>query len=159
MQELRFRAWDKEKKKMSEPFTFADLFGYEGECNAVIVQTPRNGAIFTLTEHNSGSRDGVIAMAYPQYSTANGINPNLVIMLSTGKQDKVGVEIFAGDKVFSEETVYEVTWDSRNADFALRTKDSRFPKRDDGYAYLGYAFHRASQELVVLGHIYENKEE
>ena len=40
MREHKFKVWNKRKKIMSPPFTFSDLFGYEGECNAVSSMRP-----------------------------------------------------------------------------------------------------------------------
>lgn len=68
MRELRFRAWDKKRKKMSQPFTFEDLVSDFGHCICIAQE---DDYCFDLDD--------------------------CIILQWTGLVDKNGVEMYEGD--------------------------------------------------------------
>lgn len=147
MREIKFRAWDVESKKMYPPFGFKDLYGYEGECNAINVEP--TGADdyknhFTLVTHDSGPRDGAISIMYPQFRTDNGIDPNLELMQFTGLKDKNSKEIYEGDIVKRDSFIFEV-WFKKGSYIMTRTTKK------------GKNIDASLREFVeIIGNIHEN---
>ena len=79
----KYRVWDKKQKKMSKSFGFGDLYGYEGETNAVLLYSPTD---------DKGQYGFVICP-----HGGKGVNKNLIFLLFTGRLDRNGVEIYEGD--------------------------------------------------------------
>lgn len=87
---LKFRVQNKASNKISEPFTFGDLYGYEGETNAVTLFHPFTGGgqDFTITSHGGGNP------LYPQMDSWKGVNPDLIFFVCIGKKDDAGNDIY-----------------------------------------------------------------
>lgn len=156
---------------MYSPFTFNDLYGYEGECNAVNVEPAGTEEFFSLVSHDSGARDGAIAFMYPQIGGANGVEPELEIMQFTGLLDKNGKEVYEGDILeFSDK------WEWYRGDYGIKTLFADEEERKELKAkydaepmyrrvvefdpFEGYQFSKSDLKnyFVVVGNIYENPE-
>lgn len=144
MKTLRFRAWDIKEKKMSEPFGFGDLFGYEGECNAVTLHHPYLsdcGQDFLISKHDGGNP------SFPAHKTENGINPDIILMQFTGLYDSKGKEIFYGDILSRVEDPTNIM----TVEFEKETWC------EDGF-YTGILLCGTSDQYTVIGNIYQNEE-
>jgi uncharacterized phage protein (TIGR01671 family) len=91
MREMKFRAWNKETKKMIY-FDFTNIYGYEGETCGVILPDEQ-------TELNFNSGYG-----------KDGINENLEIMQYTGLHDKKEEEIFEFDILEKDNELYFIVY-------------------------------------------------
>ncbi len=148
MREIKFRAWHKKDKFMSEPFSLGDLYGYEGESNTVSLSHPYGGEgqdnNITIAEHERGNP------TYPQITedNYNGINPNITILQYTGLKDKQDKEIYEGDIV-----CYDGDLDNEDARWVIKWVDeiASFQLGDDIPI-------DAVEHLIILGNIYENPE-
>lgn len=78
------------------------------------------------------------------------LGDEVILMQSTGLKDKNGVEIFEGD-IFAEGFGrYVVTWEAKGARWALK-----FVHDFEDAFHLGI---RNSEEMTLIGNIYENPE-
>lgn len=107
---LQFKIWDKNKKVMSGILSFADLYGYEGECNAV---TTKNGKI-SIVQHNGGN-----CSFYPLKTVQDGINPDIVILRVSHQKDKNGNLITEHDILCNSEYQLEVKYDEELDTFVV----------------------------------------
>ncbi len=102
MREIKFRAWHKDGKKMSEPW---DLFeGFDGECMY------------------SAYYDGEQVLSYPS---------EVELMQYTGLKDKNGKEIYEGDIVSNELNkgkFWKIEWNNGGFDFFCDGRNSTDPK-------------------------------
>lgn len=146
---LKFKVWDKKHKKMSQPFTFGDLFGYEGEVNAVTLSDPYNdevGQDFTIASHSGGSM-----LLFPAGEADNGVNPDLAFLLYTG-QDLNGTEVYDGDLVSRGDSIGEVYWSQMLLQWVVDSADGGH--EPDKAIPLARLVHRLLPEAVV-GNVYE----
>jgi len=154
MREHRFKVWDKERKVMSEPFGFGDLYGYEGELNAVTLHHPYTsvGQDFDICQHRGG-----VALAYPQVAVEDGVNKNLVFLESIGLHDKNGKEICEGD-------IFGGIWQGCYIAWCDKCKSLQcFLAFDEGCQACSGDAHwgeivEDDGKLEVIGNIYENPE-
>ena len=133
MREIKFRAWDKEKKEWIYPYP--EAFWIIGET--------------TVFDMLKGYR-------IEDYN-------NIEILQFICHRDKNKVEIYEGDVVLDKwDEKSEVAWDDFNGSWVLRNKPSKtednFPNRKDGFIYHGYQFNKAHKDLEIIGNIKENPE-
>ena len=147
MREIKFRAWDKEKKVMifSTDISHFDLSGTERK-------------LYYYYPEQVGE---------DEWEQAQGIEylKKIVLMQHTGLKDKNGKEIYEGDivrfKLFKNEKwtqestqshgYLEVGFDDEILQFCLMEYSPEFKE------YVSYDLWRR-QDLEVIGNIYENKE-
>lgn len=136
--EIKYRVWD--GNKMSKPFGFGDLFGYEGERNAVTLHHPytSEGQDFTICSHDGGNP------SYPSDDSDNGVNPNLVFLQFTGLKTKNGTEIFEGDIIKQPDSRPQVI--EREMSWNCGCCDSVY----------GWSFDFDEELTEVIGNIYEH---
>jgi len=130
--EIKFRAWDKEKKQMCDVVSMSS--GHDGEWGwFVTMETWREP-----TTEDQVSPDTVSIAA--QYKSSPS---NHVLMQFTGLKDKNGKEIYEGDVI--------VTGDS--------TLPVRFERGSLGIGETGQDFEPLYRYSVeIIGNIYENPE-
>lgn len=87
---LKFKVQSKANGKISKPFTFGDLYGYEGEVNAVTLSHPftSEGQDLTVASHGKGNP------LYPQMDSWEGVNPDLIFFVCVGGKDSMGNDIY-----------------------------------------------------------------
>jgi uncharacterized phage protein (TIGR01671 family) len=134
MREIKFRAWDKKKKKWDEPVFEA----YAGNLHELLI-----------------TFSGELIKRTMEGTVHESVLPNRYILMQyTGLEDKNGKEIYEGDIVRYDEKAegytpkytgkgYEVIWEEKKARFTLRCQEIW------GMIYKGYE---------VIGNIYENPE-
>lgn len=128
MREIKFRAWDEKKKRMSNPFSFGNITEqalYRGLC------------IASLKGHKNV--EGRELPIYWRFKLEE-FGDNVILMQFTGLKDKNGKEIYEGDIVKSGITIEKVEFE-----------DGCFVVHD--YDYLHKWKH-----CKVIGNIYENPE-
>lgn len=137
---------------MSSPFGFEHLYGYEGELNSVDVKPTENvDDEFTLTAHDN--MGGGYQFGYPQVSTNNGINPDLILMRFTGLQDCTGKDVYEGDVVKVDDHAFLLC---REVDVIQWRSGAFFIGDSDDMASLhnAQAVNTNTVRLEVIGDIY-----
>ena len=133
MREIKFRAWDGDKKEMILP-EYADRQDFHIQADGTIVETHEYG--------------------YERHELTSARPDSWVLMQYTGLKDKNGKEIYEGDIVTDFYGVNIVEWGSREAKFQLAI-------RNDGGVGLRLThrpFPLDASYLKVIGNIYENPE-
>ncbi len=144
---LKFKVWDKRRKEMSQPFTFGDLFGYEGEVNAVVLHDPLHKRAIDIASHDGGSR-----LLFPADDANNGANPDLMFLLYTGQDLAPGVEVYDGDLVRRGDSVGEVYWSPDSLQWVVDSVDGG--REPDKAIPLVWCSHRRLQGEII-GNVYE----
>ncbi len=129
MREIKFRAWDKEEKKMSETFEL-------GGNNSVAYKDIEGVHMF--------GRDDLISGEFE-------------IMQFTGLKDKNGKEIYEGDivkwKVISDNG-YKTDITDLNCEVRFDDGNYRFGASEDSF---WHDLRDSNKELEIIGNIYENE--
>ena len=132
MRDIKFRAWDKESKRMFQVQTL-QFYGTNNTVDACWT----NGVDF----------DGESTLGEPELNNLH----NLVLMQYTGLKDINGVEIYEGDVLFhplqGRRKVY-YPYSERVASYGLRNIDNGF----------GSTLQDSHDVWEVIGNIYENPE-
>ena len=147
MREIKFRAWDKEKKEMTNDFSLS--YVSSGNWLAFPHEWPDDKLEKALRLYDETGHFGLI-----DYSNWYGIE-EYEIMQYTGLKDKNGKEIYCDDIVaasFYKEppTKYCVVWNPKRAGFSLQEFDQEF----GGYPFDVHGLH----DIKIIGNIYENPE-
>ena len=128
MREFKFRAWDDEAKKMYSP---EDLEQPE-------IKDDTKKTIYCYLSY------GVL-----QIYDFREKDPILFVpMQSTGWFDKNQTEIYEGDIVQMENTIYQVIWSEEISGFILLSTD--------GVIMMGGDY--IADEIEIIGNVYENQE-
>ena len=132
MREIKFRAWDKRRKKWLEPH-YVDI-----SCAGVISK---------VTVHRG-------------YEIASDRNLDFIeLMQYTGLKDKNGKEIYEGDIIEIRGQNYkyiaEIIWDDEKAGYDLKEINTSIP---DYLLNMPELFVDRISQIKVIGNIYENPE-
>ncbi len=142
--EIKFRAWDKEKKRM--------IFGPTQDSNH------SSSWVFTMYESQKDILDQIVLMQYTGLSDKNGkeIYDGDVIMyfreeIKSKKLYKCPLtgKIMPHSTSSEQKAIYEVKWKNEDACW------SPFHSRLDSYFYLGGC---ELDELEIIGNVHENPE-
>lgn len=128
MREFKFRAWDDEVKKMYSP---EDL-------EQPSVKDDIKKTIYCYLSY------GVLQI----YDFREEDPIQFVPMQSTGWFDKNQTEIYEGDIVQMENTIYQVIWSEEISGFILLSTD--------GVIMMGGDY--IADEIEIIGNVYENQE-
>ena len=139
MRDIKFRAWDKQTKRLFQVQTL-QFYGANNTVDACWT----NGVDF----------DGESTLGEPELNNLN----NLVLMQYTGKKDINDVEIYNGDIVHDDEVIYLVG-------FGVFTDDNDFQEPTQGQTgfyivdiHTDETFPFYSMRYRVIGNVYENPE-
>ena len=133
MRELKFRAWDKRYKRMSQPF------GIGGDISCLVYFPEENGKLDSILIE-------VVACEKERF----------VIMQYTGLKDLEGREIYEGDIIGENKEVFGiVVWDKANARFAVKFDNYVDASRMSIYDWMEHWKYR---NWRVIGNIYQNPE-
>jgi uncharacterized phage protein (TIGR01671 family) len=140
MHEIKFRAWDKEEKRMinfNEPIWKDD---WEGNTYLKL------------------SMDGLLCTAYWDKRKYDYYKERFELMQYTGLKDKNGKEIYEGDIVHVQDNSHDPIWGT----------DEKHPIVFDGgafrmdtlniYELLGWGGYPRALTLEIIGNIYENND-
>lgn len=128
MREFKFRAWDDEVKKMYSP----------EELEQPDVKEDTKKTIYSYLSY------GVLQI----YDFRENEPIQFVPMQSTGWFDKNQTEIYEGDIVQMENTIYQVIWSEEISGFILLSTD--------GVIMMGGDY--IADEIEIIGNVYENQE-
>ncbi len=128
MRELKFRAWDDETKKMYSP---EDLEQPD-------VKDDTKKTIYCYLSY------GVLQI----YNFRDKAPIQFVPMQSTGWCDKNHTEIYEGDIIQFENTIYQIIWSEEISGFILLSTD--------GVIMMGGDY--IADNIEIIGNIYENRE-
>ena len=129
MRDIKFRAWDKTKKRM-----FTSKHSY--------VRFGGNVHIHVKDPWNDCPQDG-----------------DIVLMQYTGLKDKSGREIYEGDVVIINDIRWEVVWDEYQSRLYLMPKSQpqrEFDKAIDVFCVDCETENDCRDEIEVIGNIHEN---
>ena len=131
MREIRFRAWDKEEKKMLQPFSIEKLInGFNTEGN--------------WSEYED---DELMSI---NYEGSNGYT----LMQYTGLKDKNGEEIYEGD-------ILKVDWGPMIHDDIIKMNHFDQPFVMEWRFYAWFPFDKTlpmPKDIEILGNVWENPE-
>lgn len=128
MREFKFRAWDDEEKKMYSP---EDLEQPD-------IKEDTKKTIYCYLSY------GVLQI----YDFREKDPIQFVPMQSTGWFDKNQTEIYEGDIVQIENTIYQIIWSEDISGFILLSTD--------GVIMMGGDY--IADEIEIIGNVYENQE-
>lgn len=136
MRELKFRVWNYEEiiyPNVEEN----DLFLLIGDCGYFSVEDHSNEN-FDKNKSINGHKD---------LSIMNSLDENLILMQYTGLKDKNENEIYEGDIVTDDSTIFEIKWYKGGFDFNRLSGCYQSPYFGDNCS-----------RMEIIGNIYENKE-
>lgn len=139
---FKFRAWDKQDKKMTGTFDFTNIKAYDGECHCIWFETS-NGIDVEIGND----------LGYGYENKSKEMCANYVLMQFTGLLDKQGVEIFNHDIVKVGNYAYIVEIDLLKGMF-FRCIEHLSLRGGDIY----YSEFVKDVLIEVIGNIYENSE-
>ena len=138
MRKIKFRAWDKIKKRMIDVIAFYRYFRDKGK---IIVWGGR------LRKYPK------LPMSVSQFEVSEKEEKDCILMEYTGQKDKNKKEIWEGDIVKGEKgEIYEVVWDDEGGRFLFI-----FDKDNDKDNMEGYDL-SISALVEVIGNKWENPE-
>lgn len=142
MRELKFRAWDKEEKRMFIPIGYFYIDGYL-TCIIEDKKTSQNNATEYLDEtwYEEGRN--------PDYSNGKS---SVVLMQNTGLKDKNGKEIFEGDLVRVDLTSDDISEEYRGRVFIWTANMRLGDDETHNIAIL------EPSHLEIIGNIFTNPE-
>ena len=141
MREIKFRAWDKDYKKMITNFLLPESKSFGMHRMAISF----TGEVFTFTDWDMAEYDEDEMYNSAKYPS------RFELMQYTGLKDKNGKEIYEGDICRDGlDWVFKVIWDSDNARFLGQQKK---PRGDTYICYIGRI-----PAVEIIGNIHENPE-
>ena len=158
MRELKFRAWDKRYKRMSQPF------GVGGDISCLVYFPEKNGKLDSvLIEVVACEKERFVIMQYTNLKDKNGKEiyegdiVKISIPIDTSKNENIECVDLIASVVFDEEQgLFNIDEQSVNDEtFELLHKKSSY-----FYACLATAssFLTAFPDIEVIGNIYQNPE-
>ena len=128
MREIKFRVWDKPRKKFAKQIT-TFKFNRDGNINLVVYLDKANKTQKITEQEKIYTNE-------------------FEVVISTGLKDKNGKEIYEGDIIKYLDRNYSVVYDEATASFILKEAN------DKGWCLGGSGW----REVEVIGNIFENPE-
>lgn len=142
MREIKFRAWDKECKRMITGAYPAGIYASDGQLQPMIYL---DGSVVLMSDEDGG-KSGI---------WEHEVSNELEIMQYTGLKDKNGKEIYEGDIVRNTDgEIFRVDYAGRWARYMLSYDGEWCIKYLEDYGKL----ETYSLNMEVIGNIYENPE-